>query len=134
MRYCFDFYVRLTDLLEAKSGNLQWENLENLLLKQIANLLKKKITSVTLMYNLKNTFCTVIMFYLHHLWCVLKKNVCWKSRIPFRHPILPVSPLPYLSQFSIPPVPVLLVPLTRPGPPGPPVYPVPVEPPKMPIN
>ena len=67
MRYCFDFYVRLTDLLEAKSGNLQWENLENLLLKQIANLLKKKITSVTLMYNLKNTFCTVIMFYLHHL-------------------------------------------------------------------
>ena len=42
MRYCFDFYVRLTDLLEAKSGNLQWENLENLSLKQIANLLKKK--------------------------------------------------------------------------------------------
>ena len=33
--YCFDFYVRQPDILEAKNGSRQWENLQNLVLKQI---------------------------------------------------------------------------------------------------
>ena len=39
--------------METKNGNPQWENSENLLLKQIAELKKKKITlSVTLFFYL----------------------------------------------------------------------------------
>ena len=38
--YCFGFYQRWSIFLEAKNGSRQWENLKNLLLKQITNLLK----------------------------------------------------------------------------------------------
>ena len=41
--YCFDFYARQSDFMEAENnGSRQLENLENLLLKQIAKLLKGK--------------------------------------------------------------------------------------------
>ena len=33
--YVMYFYVRQPDILEAKNGSRQWENLQNLVLKQI---------------------------------------------------------------------------------------------------
>ena len=58
MTYYIDFYAQRPDILEAKNGSCPWENLENLLLKEIAILLqKKKITSlVTLLHYLKITY------------------------------------------------------------------------------
>ena len=53
-RICFGFYTLRSDILDAKYETHQKENLENLLLKQFAELLKKKIiSSVTLLYYLK---------------------------------------------------------------------------------
>lgn len=40
--YRLDFYALRPDILEAKYGNRQWEKLENLLLKKIDKLFKKK--------------------------------------------------------------------------------------------
>ena len=54
--YCFDPFARRLDFMDAKNGRCQWENSDNLLLKQITEFLRKKITSsVSLFYFLKIT-------------------------------------------------------------------------------
>ena len=64
--HCFDFCTQQPNFLEAINGSRQWENFQNLLLKQITNFLEKTVTSsVTLFSYLKKlTFLTVTIFHL----------------------------------------------------------------------
>ena len=61
VNYCFDSYARRLDFVDAKNEERQWKNSENLLLKQIIEFLRKKVTSsVSLFSFLKIT---------HFLYC-----------------------------------------------------------------
>lgn len=66
---CFDFYARGSDFLEAKNGSLQWENLGNLLLKQIPNFLKKSHVCYFAVLSKKYL---VSLLYLHFIYILCK--------------------------------------------------------------
>ena len=73
--YYFDFYARQPDFLVVKNGSRQWKTLENLLLKKIANLLKKKSILLLLYYTVQKipAVFNVITYHFYFLRSTLKK-------------------------------------------------------------